>query len=224
MAWAAEATNRRPIKTHLPLNLLPKEVTTKNPKIIYILRDPKDAAVSKFHHYKNLLGYPGSMEQFMEDYLTGQIMYGSYFRHADEYLQLAKLKKENLLVVTFEGMVTNMQETVKNVAQFIGKNLTEAEIATVADYLHFDQMKKRKNSNMQDAVEMMTKGKNTDFKWVENNSIGTYLNMRLIHFNCRFMRKGKNGSYKEELSPEMVSKFNKEMEKWKEMMVYFPNY
>lgn len=48
--------------------------------------------------------------------------------------------------------------------------------------------------------------------------------MRLIQFNCRFMRKGKNGSYKEELSPEMVSKFNKEMEKWKEMMVYFPNY
>ncbi|OWR41851.1 Retinol dehydratase, partial [Danaus plexippus plexippus] len=39
------------IKSHLPLSLLPPNLLEKS-KVVYVARDPRDVAVSFFHHYK----------------------------------------------------------------------------------------------------------------------------------------------------------------------------
>lgn len=162
---AASDPNRRGIRCHLPLNLLPREVTTKRSKIIYVARNPKDAAVSGSHHYKNLFQYPGSLEAFLDDYyLSGEKMYGSSFQHAKEYLRLAKLKPENMFVITFEDLVGNMKEVIPKVAQFIGVDVTEAQVDHMTQYLSFEEMKKRSNSNMQDVVEMLMHGQDNGFE------------------------------------------------------------
>jgi hypothetical protein len=48
------------IKTHLPAQLLPDQLWTVKPKIVYIRRNPKDTAVSYYHHHRLLQGFTGN--------------------------------------------------------------------------------------------------------------------------------------------------------------------
>lgn len=54
------------IKTHLPWPLLPVSIRNgeKNPKIIYVCRNAKDACVSYYHHCILLEGYKGNFDDF----------------------------------------------------------------------------------------------------------------------------------------------------------------
>lgn len=62
----------RHIKCHLPMGFLPESIWKVNPKIIYVIRNPKDAAISYFHHMKNIRGFKGSMSDFLYLYISGQ--------------------------------------------------------------------------------------------------------------------------------------------------------
>lgn len=206
LEMAKTMTTRRVIKSHLPLNLLPTEMLTKDDhKMIYTARNPKDAAVSVFHHFKNVHGFYGTFVDMLEGYLKGEIIYGSYFQHVDEFLRLSKMKN-NLLFITYEDMVTDMPEVIRKLTKFLEISLTESDIQKVADYVHFDQMKNRKGSNFQDFAEEASKnggGVATDFK---------------------FLRKGKKDSYKEEMPKNFVDLFNAEMAKWDSVMEIYPNF
>ena len=67
----------RVLNTHLHFHLLPKEAIAKKCKIIYILRNPKDVAVSLYNHVKNLLcyHYDGKWENFLPLFLDGKSKY-----------------------------------------------------------------------------------------------------------------------------------------------------
>lgn len=62
------------IKTHLPFNLLPRQIRTsdKTPKIIHVIRNPKDTCVSYFHHTKLFEGYRGNFGEFCRLFLAGK--------------------------------------------------------------------------------------------------------------------------------------------------------
>lgn len=62
----------RHIKCHLPMGFMPEDVWQVKPNIIYVVRNPKDAAISYFHHLKNVRGFKGTLEDFLELYLSGQ--------------------------------------------------------------------------------------------------------------------------------------------------------
>lgn len=62
------------IKSHLPICFLPEKLWNTARKIVYVARDPKDAAVSYYHHYYNLHTYQGSISEFCELYLDGMGM------------------------------------------------------------------------------------------------------------------------------------------------------
>lgn len=82
-AVAAAADNENPfefinqvkrprfIKSHLPICFLPKKLWEVKPKIVYVARESKDAAISFYHHYYNLYKYCGSKEDFLDLFLKG---------------------------------------------------------------------------------------------------------------------------------------------------------
>lgn len=157
------------MRTHLPLNLLPQDLTTSsNHKMIYVTRNPKDAAISWFHYFTNAHGYNGGLENLLDCFIRGENVRGSYFQHVDEYLRLAKIK-ENLLVVTYESLLASPVSRISRIADFIGIKLTQADAEKVADFICFDQMKKRECSNM--AEEMGNLAHNWDGFHVSYNFI-----------------------------------------------------
>ena len=70
----ANRTTARVLKTHLPVTMLPKNAC--NGKVIYVHRNPKDVAVSYYHHYRawNRAGpkYEHSFEKFCRDFMADE--------------------------------------------------------------------------------------------------------------------------------------------------------
>ena len=54
-------SKRRMIKTHLSHDMLPDQVREKKCKIIYVTRNPRDAVVSFYNHFKVLEGFQGEI-------------------------------------------------------------------------------------------------------------------------------------------------------------------
>ncbi|KDR09671.1 hypothetical protein L798_00767, partial [Zootermopsis nevadensis] len=60
------------IKSHLIWELLPVEIDTVKPKVVYIARNPKDMCVSYYHYCKLVHNMKGSFEDFCELFLKGR--------------------------------------------------------------------------------------------------------------------------------------------------------
>lgn len=60
--------DRRIIKTHLALSLLPPNLLTSGCKVVYVARNPKDCIVSNFHFNRNFRegSFTGSFAKFYE--------------------------------------------------------------------------------------------------------------------------------------------------------------
>ncbi|CAI5781301.1 sulfotransferase 2B1-like [Podarcis lilfordi] len=68
----------RLLATHLPFQLFPKSFLHSKAKVVYTLRNPRDAMVSSYHFIKGfkVLKDPGTVEEFMERFLRGESMEG----------------------------------------------------------------------------------------------------------------------------------------------------
>ena len=66
ISYCGTMKGRRVIKTHLTLDFLPSNLLDTC-KVVYVARNPKDVAVSYYHHNINLPnhGYIGNFEQFL---------------------------------------------------------------------------------------------------------------------------------------------------------------
>lgn len=82
--------------------LLPRQLWTVKPRIVYVARNPKDVAVSYLHHYRMIMGYRGTKEAFLDGLLEDRVMFCPQIRHA---LDFWTLKEEpNVLFLTYESM------------------------------------------------------------------------------------------------------------------------
>ena len=69
----------RLIKTHLALELLPAGLLTTTARVIYVSRNPRDAVVSFYHHWRILEGFTGSFDTFFQAFIGDVCGYYSPF-------------------------------------------------------------------------------------------------------------------------------------------------
>ncbi|KAG5668780.1 hypothetical protein PVAND_016706 [Polypedilum vanderplanki] len=93
--WKKTKNKPRPrhIKSHLPAFLLPNELWTVKPKIIYITRNPKDVAVSLYYHLKNLFGFMGEKSLIFEACLQDKMVYYPFNSHVLEFWKFKRKMK-----------------------------------------------------------------------------------------------------------------------------------
>ncbi|XP_068948355.1 sulfotransferase 1B1-like [Petaurus breviceps papuanus] len=131
----------RLIKTHLPVDLIPKDCWKNNCKIIYMARNAKDVAVSYYHFdlMNKLEPYPNSWAEYLEKYMTGKVSYGSWFTHVKSWWD----KKEDypLLYLFYEDMKKNPKKEIEKVMQFLGKNQDEEVLKKIIHHTSFEMMK-----------------------------------------------------------------------------------
>uniref|UniRef100_A0A336MTB3 CSON003751 protein n=1 Tax=Culicoides sonorensis TaxID=179676 RepID=A0A336MTB3_CULSO len=184
------APRPRHIKSHLTVELLPDKMWTSNAKIIYVTRNPKDAALSFYHHYKNLVGYQGSKEDFFDSYMDAKIIYAPFHDHVLGFWEIRDNPK--ILFLVYEDMKADLMPALKKVSKFLGKSYTDEQLLKLADHLSVENM--RKNPSCNNEVHL-----NDARKYHEAN----------YDENYKFIRKGKAGAFKEEISEEYIKKFDK---------------
>ncbi|XP_053567757.1 sulfotransferase 6B1 [Bombina bombina] len=138
-----EESSPRILSTHLLYDNIPKTFFAKKVKILMVSRNPKDTAVSLFHFYNNnpVLPKCSSWDTFFQDFMTGKVIWGSYFDHALEWNK--HIDDERILIVTFEEMKKDLEAAVKKISNFYGFNLTEEQIQQITEKGTFKSMKEK---------------------------------------------------------------------------------
>ncbi|XP_046559659.1 sulfotransferase 1B1-like isoform X2 [Haliotis rubra] len=183
-------TSPRVLNGHMQFNRLPKQVTEKRVKIIYLLRDPRDVAVSWYQLMEKNFRYRGGLSicpfpDWLKLFCDGELEWGSWFDHVTSW-ERAMLQHEDhpFLVVHYEDLISDPRREVIRMNEFLGTEADDEFCEEVAAACQFSNMKENKCS------------------------ITQILNGETIHYN-----KGHVGSWRSWFTLEMISYFNQVYQK-----------
>ncbi|KAG9328096.1 hypothetical protein JZ751_016559 [Albula glossodonta] len=179
----------RLIKTHFPVQFLPKSFWEQKCRIIYVARNSKDNAVSYFHFDRmNMVEpEPGDWPSFLQRFQEGKMVFGSWYDHVKGWWE-KKQTNPKILYLMYEDLAEDMGRELDRVCSFLGLSLTEEERCKVIEGVGFDAMKK--------------------------NSMTNYSTIKVMDFKISpFMRKGKVGDWKNHFTVSQNEQFDKEYKK-----------
>ncbi|XP_053565240.1 sulfotransferase 6B1 [Bombina bombina] len=155
----------RLLSTHLLYDEIPKNVFEKRVKIVVVIRNPKDTAVSFFHFYNGnpLLPTYTTWDSFYQDFVSGKVIWGSYF---DQMVAWNKhIDDDSVYIVTYEEMKQDLTAAVKKMAGFLGISLNDEQVQKIADNGTFKSMKEKSKESYGDFGRVLfRKGEVGDWK------------------------------------------------------------
>ena len=94
----------RAFKSHMPYDLCPCGPPNTTPcKYIYIMRNPKDVAVSSYFHLKRIPLYPDNgWDAHWNNFIAGEVEHGNYFDHLLSWW--SHRDDKNVLFMKYEDM------------------------------------------------------------------------------------------------------------------------
>jgi len=177
----------RVIKTHLSIDMLPKEILTKKAKVIYVCRNPRDVVVSYFNFLK-LDGFYGSLDVFFNAFIGDVLSYSPFVKHVRGYWEMRG--ESNIFFTSYEEMKKDLPSVIRGVAKFLDKSLDDEDVAALADHLSFKNMKKNSAVNQERMMEEVKKMSGSE------------------EVTSSFMRKGETGDWRNHLTDDQVERMN----------------
>jgi hypothetical protein len=161
------------------------------PKTIYILRDPRAALVSYYHHcVHDMPDYPWTMAAFLDEMMTNGCI-----RRAEPYLirwdrqvlqWIERAKHQPVKIVRYEGMKKDRRRVLEEVIQFADIKCDKKDMEMAVELSSFENMRKSEQTYGAEPYSG-TKGE-----------------------RGYFVRRGKIDGWKEELTPELVRRIETE--------------
>ncbi|XP_057876722.1 sulfotransferase 6B1-like [Melospiza georgiana] len=135
--------SRRIIVTHLRADLLPPSIFQSKAKILVLVRNPKDTAVSYYHFCNNLSVTPSfaSWDEYFADFMNGKLAWGSYFDHMVEWNKY--IDNERIMTISYEELKEDAILGMKKIASFFGFSLCEEDFSRIAKKTTFKAMKEK---------------------------------------------------------------------------------
>ena len=144
-----EMTSPRLIKTHLTYEMMERQVVDDKVKCIVVMRNPKDNYVSFYHFYrinKSLGLFPGTWNQFFDDVIKADDMYyGDPLAYNATWWR--NRHRENIMILFYEDMKTNLRGCIEKIAAFLKKSLTKKQVDIIEKAGHFTSMKLNPSTN-----------------------------------------------------------------------------
>ncbi|XP_035657527.1 sulfotransferase 1A3-like isoform X2 [Branchiostoma floridae] len=135
-----EVPSPRMMKSHLHFSHAPVQLTQGKGKVIYVARNPKDLAVSyyHFHFLCSTLKTPTSWEQFLQEFVNGEVSRGAWHDHVLGWWKHQDLP--NVLFLRYEDLQKNTRKEVEKVAEFLQWPVTPEVIDKVVEQSTFQKM------------------------------------------------------------------------------------
>nr|GMC73792.1 flavonol sulfotransferase-like [Ipomoea batatas] len=182
------------LSTHLPFSSLPKCIISKDCKMVYICRDPKDTFVSYWHYLQRAL--PGGQHDHVvkrlslgtefESFCDGSTYYGPYWDHVLGYWKASVERPDNVLFLKYEDLKRDTLFYVRKLGEFMGQPFTAEEERRGAAERIVELCSLQKLSGL----EVNKSGKHRQGTPMSSN-------------NYSFFRRGMVGDWKNLLTPEM---------------------
>ncbi|KAF4070627.1 hypothetical protein AMELA_G00287490 [Ameiurus melas] len=186
-------TSPRIIKTHLPVQFLPKSFWEQNCRIVYVARNAKDNVVSYFHFdcMEKIQPEPGDWNSFLQRFKDGKMVFGSWYDHVCGWWE-KKQTYSKIQYMFYEDLVEDTGRELKNLCSFLGLSTSEEERKKITECVQFDVMKANPMTNLTDdqtldfsVSQFLRKGKVGDWK----NHFTVAQNE---HFDEHYRQKMKN--------------------------------
>ncbi|KAM6934569.1 cytosolic sulfotransferase 3-like [Xenentodon cancila] len=182
-------TRPRLIKTHLPVQFVPKSFWRQNCRIVYLARNAKDNMVSFYHFDRmNLMQpEPGDWSSFFQRFMEGNMLFGSWYDHVNGWWK-KKQTYSKLHYMFYEDMIEDIGQEIDKLCSFLGLIPSAEEKRAIIVGAQFDNMKKNEMTN--------------------------YSTVPLMDFKVSpFMRKGKVGDWKTHFTVAQSEEFDKDYKK-----------
>ena len=157
-------------------------------KVIYLVRDPRDVAVSEYHFdlKKRYIAADMTLEQFIKPFLAGETSsYGSWWEHVASWVG-TRHGNPNFLLARYEDLLADPIAETAKIANFSVSMRMHERLKSAVDRSSADRMRKLEQ---QDA-DKWTGTKNT-------------------RQEIPFVRAAKSGGWKESLPQRVQSKRSK---------------
>jgi hypothetical protein len=166
----------RILKSHEPFDV-------RFRKVIYLVRDPRDVAVSEYHFdlKKRYIEPDVTLEEFVKRFIAGETSsYGSWWEHAASWIG-ARHGNPAFLLVRYEDLLSDSVGETAKIAEFLGIQASPERLQAAVERSSADRMRKLEKQE----ADQWTGTKNT-------------------RKEIPFVRAAKSGGWKEALPAHSV--------------------
>ncbi|KAI4457669.1 sulfotransferase sult [Holotrichia oblita] len=163
----------RYIKTNLPYDLLPKEIKTVKPKLIYMTRNPKDVYCSYYKFIKAAYDYNVGFKESAVLFCDGKMPMGCPIEHVLPFWN--RRKEPNILFLTYEDLKADTAKVIKLVADFLEKPLNSNQMDQILDYVSLENMRSNPNVNLDWYFQTIKNGAN-GYSFIGDGIVGGWKN------------------------------------------------
>lgn len=145
-----------------------------------------------YYHLNKLwrsTSYTNDFDTFYNYFENDQLYWCPYWTHLKQAWALRD--KPNVLFLFYEEMIKDLPETIKKISTFLKKPIREEDIPLLINHLSIENFKTNTSLNMQEGLDLGI----------------------LVKYSQGFVRNGKNGSYKEQFTPDLVKRADRWIEK-----------
>ncbi|XP_042347409.1 cytosolic sulfotransferase 3-like [Plectropomus leopardus] len=182
-------TSPRLIKTHFPVQFVPKSFWQQNCRMVYVARNAKDNLVSYFHFDRMNMGQPepGDWSNYVHRFMEGKMVWGSWYDHVNGWWK-KKQTYPKIHYMFYEDLIEDTGREIDKLCSFLGLSRSDEEKKRVAGGSHFDNMKK--------------------------DNMANYSTIKVMDFKISpFMRKGKVGDWKNHFTVSQNEQFDEDYKK-----------
>lgn len=182
-------TSPRLIKTHFPVQFVPKSFWEQKCRMVYVARNAKDNMVSYFHFNRMTMiqPEPGDWSNFFQKFMEGKMVCGSWYDHVNGWWK-KKQTYPNLHYMFYEDLIEDTGREIDKLCCSLGLSPSTEEKNRIACGVQFDNMKK--------------------------NNLVNYSTFAIMDFKIsQFMRKGKVGDWKNHFTVAQNEEFDEDYKK-----------
>lgn len=180
--------------------------------VIYVTRNPKDAAVSMYHHALREFGFDGTLSDWIRMTLDGNVEFGSWFNHTRDWWTAVhgapqeQRQHRQMLWLHYEDILNDMEGAVRTIADFLhvrnkGNTVLDDDVMVDGDEVVVMD---------DDAFESLVRTVvvESSFQRMRDRANEDYARLVRVHGRSKVpgspahFRQGRIGGWKDELSTE----------------------
>lgn len=113
------------------------------PRVIYIVRDPRDVVLSQYHYHRKRLKFSDEypIEQFVSRFLRGETCpHGSWGENVSTWL-MTRRTDPRFLLLRYEDMISDSPRELARISEFLGTKATPQQLLQAVERSSADRMR-----------------------------------------------------------------------------------